>query len=204
MSGKLSWLAWSAVQKGDYAGAQEYGAQARRLTIEQGQRVGEVFATISLAFAARRAGNLDVAEEHLRWLLSSARDQQGDDSAPPYLSMVLLELGLLAEQRGDVAGALKWHGEAFDASREMPPGLAAALEGMAAALVLDGRAELAARLLGAAARVRREYDHPLSTADRGELDRITSAVQLACPDFDACFASGAELTPSEARSYLGT
>ncbi|MBB4911288.1 BTAD domain-containing putative transcriptional regulator [Actinophytocola algeriensis] len=204
VAGRLSWLAWIAVQTTDYAAAQEYASQARRLTIEQGQRVAEVFATISLAFAARRAGNLDVAEEHLRWLLSSARDQQGDESAPPYLPMVLLELGLLAEQRGDTAGALKWHSEAFDVSQDVPPAVAGALEGMAAALTLDGRAELAARFLGAAARVRRESGHPLSTPDRGELDRITSAVQLADPDFDAHFASGAELTPSAARSYLGT
>jgi predicted ATPase/DNA-binding SARP family transcriptional activator len=204
VAGRLSWLAWTAVQTADYAGAQEYGSQARRLTIEQGQRVGEVFATISLAFAARRAGDLDAADEHLRWLLSSAREQQSAGSMPPYLPMVLLELGWLAERRGDAAGALTWHGEAFDVSQDMPPALAAALEGMAAALLLDGRAEPAARLLGAAGRVRRESGHPLSTSDRGELDRVLSAVRLADPGFDAHFASGAELTPDEARAYLGT
>jgi predicted ATPase/DNA-binding SARP family transcriptional activator len=204
VAGRLSWLAWTAVQTADYAGAQEYASQARRLTIEQGQQVGEVFATISLAFAARRAGNLDVAEEHLRWLLSAAREQQSDEASPPYLPMVLIELGLLAEQRGDAAGALKWHGEAFDVSQDTPPGLAAALEGMAAALLLDGRTELAARFLGTAARVRRESGHPLSASDHGELDRITSAVQLAEPEFATHFASGAELTPGAARAYLGT
>ncbi|MFI7677717.1 BTAD domain-containing putative transcriptional regulator [Actinophytocola sp. NPDC049390] len=99
VAGRLSWLAWTAVQTADYAAAQEYAAQARKLTIEQEQRVGEVFATISLAFAARRAGEPDVAEEHLRWLLSTAREQQSDEGNPPYLTMVLVELGLLAEQR---------------------------------------------------------------------------------------------------------
>ncbi|MGB3441948.1 MAG: BTAD domain-containing putative transcriptional regulator [Actinophytocola sp.] len=206
VAGRLSWLAWISVQTADYPAAREYAEQARRLTIEQGQRVGEVFATLSLAFAARRAGDLDVAEEHLRWLLSSARDQQSDDATPPYLPMVLLELGLLAERRGDVTGALAWHGEAFDVCQDqgMAHGVAAVLQGMAAALVLDGRAELAARVLGSAATARRESGHPLPASDRDELDRVTSAVQHADPDFDAHFAAGTEVTPSAARAYLGT
>ncbi len=203
VAGRLSWLAWTAVQTTDYAAAKEYAAQARKLTIEQGQRTGEVFATISLAFAARRGGEPDVAEEHLRWLLSSAREQQSDEGTPPYLTRVLVELGLLAEQRGDAAGALKWHGEAFDIYRDQDAahGMAQALTGMAGALVLDGRAELAARLLGAAATAR--TGQPLFTWDRSELDRVTSTVQLADPQFDHHFASGTELTPQEAVAYLG-
>lgn len=206
VAGRVGWLAWIGVQTGDYPSAIEYGEQARRLTAEQGQRAGEVFATISLAFGARRAGRLDVAEEHLRWLLATAREQRSDDGTPPYLSMVLVELGLLATQRGDVAEALRWHGEGFDVyeSDGAEPGMASALEGMAAALVVSGRADVAARLLGAAAAARSRSGQALSTSERAELDRVTHAVQLAAPDFDALFASGAEITPSAARSYLGT
>jgi predicted ATPase/DNA-binding SARP family transcriptional activator len=203
VAGRLGWLAWTAVQTADYTAAQEYAAQARKLTIEQGQRVSEVFATISLAFAARRDGKLDVAEEHLRWLLSTARGQQSDEGTPPYLTMVLNELGLLAAQRGDVAAALTWHREAFDLylDQDLAHGMAQALTGMAAALALDGRAALAARLLGAAATAR--ADLPLSTVDRSELDRVTSTVQLADPQFDHHFTNGTELTPRDAVAYLG-
>ncbi|MFI7677716.1 hypothetical protein [Actinophytocola sp. NPDC049390] len=79
--------------------------------------------------------------------------------------------------------------------------MAQALTGMAGALVLDDRAAVAAHLLGAAATAR--ADQPLSTADRSELDRVTSTVQLADPQFDHHFARGSELTPQEAVAYLG-
>jgi predicted ATPase/DNA-binding SARP family transcriptional activator len=203
VAGQLSWLAWISVQVGDYLHAHEYAEQAKQLAAELGQRPGEVFATISLAFAARRDGKLDQAEEHLRWLLASARQQQTGDGHPPYLSMVLVELGLLAGQRGDPAAALAWHREGFDVVRDggSVRGMAWALAGTAAALVLDGRAGLAAQLLGAAA-AGQKSGPPLSASDRDELARITAAVQAAEPDFAALFARGGELTPEQARSLL--
>jgi predicted ATPase len=202
VAGRLSWLAWISVQVGDYPRARAHAEQARRLASEQGQRSGEVFATIGLAFAARRDGKLDAAEEHLRWLLASARQRRTGDGHPPHLSMVLVELGLLAGQRGDPAAALACHREGFDVYLEQQSvsGMTWALVGMAAALVQDGRAGLAAQLLGAAGTARRKAGLPLSASDRDEVDRITTAVQAAEPDFAALFARGAELTPEQARS----
>jgi tetratricopeptide (TPR) repeat protein len=204
VAGRLAWLAWISVQVGDYPRAGEYAEQARRLAAEQGYRSGEVFATIGLAFAARRDGKLDPAEEYLRWLLASARQQQTGDGHPPSLSMVLVELGLLAGQRGDPAAALAWHREGFDVYRDQRSvrGMAWALAGMAAALVLDGRPGLAAQLLGAADAAWRKTGQPLSASDRDELARITAAVQAAEPDFAALFARGGKLSPGQARSLL--
>ncbi|MFC0531868.1 BTAD domain-containing putative transcriptional regulator [Phytohabitans kaempferiae] len=208
VAGRLGWLAWIAMQEGDHTRALEYGRQARRLCAEQGQRPGEVFATISLAFAARRAGELDVAEEHLRWLLASARAQQSGEASPLYLTMVLNELGWLAGQRGDADAALSWHGASFDACREggSAQGMAWAVAGMAAALAMDGRAGVAARLLGAADAAWREAGQPHSAGDRDELARTVAAARAAAPDYDALFASGAALTLDQARelAYLGT
>ncbi|MBF9128290.1 winged helix-turn-helix domain-containing protein [Plantactinospora sp. S1510] len=204
VAARLGWLGWISVQVGDYPRAYGYAEQAKRLAAEQGQRSGEVFATISLAFAARRDGRLDPAEEHLRWLLASARQQQSGDANPPYLSMVLVELGLLAAQRGDPAAALAWHREGFDAYRNQGSvrGMAGALEGMAAALVRDGRPQLAAQLLGAADAARQRTGAPLSASERAELAPTTAAVRAAEPDFDALFAGGVGLTPEQARSLL--
>ncbi|WP_188195509.1 BTAD domain-containing putative transcriptional regulator [Nonomuraea sp. SYSU D8015] len=205
VAGRLAWLAWTSVQVGDYPRAREYAEQARRLAAEQGQQAMEVFAAIGLAFAARRDGKLDVAEEHLRWLLASARrQQQGGGGRPPYLSMVLAELGLLAERRGDPAAALARHREGFDVYRDQGSarGMAWALAGMAAALVLDGRPGLAAELLGAADAVQREAALPSSPSERAELARITTVVQAAEPEFAARFARGGELTPEQARALL--
>ncbi|WP_432973015.1 BTAD domain-containing putative transcriptional regulator [Dactylosporangium sp. CA-233914] len=204
VAGRLGWLAWISVQTGDYASACEHGERARRLAAEQEQRAGEVFATISLAFAARRSGRLELAEEHLRWLLAAARQQQSAGSPPPYLSMVLAELGLLAGQRNDPAAALAWHRETFDicGGQGSAAGMAWALVGMADALVLDGRPGLAAQLLGAADATRRRHEQPGPAPDRDEIDRITAAVRAAEPDFAALFARGGELTPEAARSLL--
>ncbi|GAA2578430.1 BTAD domain-containing putative transcriptional regulator [Dactylosporangium fulvum] len=200
VAGRLGWLAWISVQVGDYTHAYEYGEQAKRLTAEQGLRVIEVFATISLAFAARRSGRLDTAEEHLRWLLASARQQQTADNYPPYLSMVLAELGFLAGLRNDPAAALTWHREAFDVCT--PSGMAWALVGMADALVLDGRPGLAAQLLGAADATRQKNGQPMSVSEREEVDRITAAARAAEPGFADLFARGGEHTPEEALSLL--
>ncbi|MGI5147315.1 BTAD domain-containing putative transcriptional regulator [Plantactinospora sp. CA-294935] len=205
VAGRLAWLGWISVQLGDYPGALEHAEQARRLAAEQGQRPGEVFATITLAFAARRHGRLDLADEHLRWLLASGRQQQTGDAHPPYLAMVLTELGRLAGQRGEPAAALAWHREAFDVARdqESVPEMASALEGMADVLLRDGRADLAGQLLGAADAARRESDYQISDFDRAELDRLTAAVRAAAgPDFAALFARGGALGTVQARSLV--
>ncbi|MEU6714586.1 BTAD domain-containing putative transcriptional regulator [Nonomuraea sp. NPDC046802] len=208
VAGRLGWLSWIGVQEADYAPAYEHAEQAKRLAAEQGQRATEVFATIGLAFAARRGGRLDAAEEHLRRLLEAARKQQADGGAPPYLSMVLVELGMLAGQRGDPAAALAWHRESFDMYHDqgVEHGMAWALAGMAVATLLEGRPDTAARLLGAAEAARRRAGQPLSASERDELARITAEVEAAEPGFAALAAGGGELTPEQARSlvYFGT
>jgi len=204
VAGRLGWLAWLSVQAGDYPAAREHADRARRLAAEQGQRAVEVFATISLAFATRRGGDLEVAAEHLRWLLASAREQKTEEGVPPYLSMVLVEQGLLLAHQGDPAAALACHREGFDVFRDqgLTHGMAWALTGMAAAVLADGRPGIAAQLLGAADAAREQADQPVSTSDRAELSAITSTVRDAEPDFAALFAAGRALTATDARSLV--
>uniref|UniRef100_UPI003CCC6940 ATP-binding protein n=1 Tax=Allorhizocola rhizosphaerae TaxID=1872709 RepID=UPI003CCC6940 len=204
VAGRLGWLAWISVQIADYAAALDHAQRAKRLAAEQGVRAVEVFATIGLAFAARRDGRRDLAEEHLRWLLSTARAQTGGEGHPPYLPMVLTELGLLAAQRGDSAGALDLHREAFEVNRDQasPRGMAWALACLGDALTLGGRGSVAAQLLGAADAAWRKSGLSLSTSDSTELARITAAVEAAEPAFADHFARGAQLTPDEAYALL--
>ncbi|NEE00061.1 BTAD domain-containing putative transcriptional regulator [Phytoactinopolyspora halotolerans] len=204
VANRFGWLAWISVQLGDYADAETYAEQGRQLAAQQGERVTEVFVTISLAFAARRAGALDRAEERLLWLLDSARQQQSAGSDPPYLSMVLVELGLLAGLRGDTATALARHREGFDvcAAQGSARGMSWALAAAADPLCQDGRADRAARALGTADAALGDAELPLSASDRDELARITAAVRAAEPDFAAQFARGRELTPEQARPLL--
>jgi predicted ATPase/DNA-binding SARP family transcriptional activator len=201
VAGQLGWLAWLSVAVEDYPKAREYAEQALQLSAKQG-RSGEVFTTLALAYALRRSGRLDEAEERLRWLLRTAREQQTDQGTPPYLGMVLVELGLLAEQRGELEAALTWHGESFEVARESESAaeMGVALAGMAAALAAEGHGDVAAQLLGAAETAR--TGRPMSATEKTELARTRALVEAAARDFAAALARGTELTPDQARSLV--
>jgi predicted ATPase/DNA-binding SARP family transcriptional activator len=200
VAGHLSWLAWIAVQTRDYARARELAGRAYRLAVEQATPAGIVFAEMSLALAARRRGELDLAGAHLTRLA-----ERGRAEAQPalYLPLVLVELGRLAEQRGDPAAALALHGEGFTAARAMgsPRDEVHALEAMASAV---GPAEVAARLLGAAAAARAAAASPAAPADREEIDRVAGrlAAELGRERFEALLTEGGGLSPAEAAATV--
>jgi hypothetical protein len=200
VGGKLSWLAWLAVQTRDYTQGRELAERAYRLAVEQDSPSATVFAELSLGFAARRDGKLDVATAHLTRLAERGR---GEAQPALYLPMVLVELGYAAEQGGDPAAGLALHVEAFDVAAAMAASRDAviALEGMASAV---GSPEVAARLLGAAAAARRATAAPAAPAERDEIDRVTDRVLAALgrERFDELVAEGARLSPGEARAQL--
>lgn len=208
MIGRLGWLGWIAVQLADYGYARECCEQALQIAAEQGLPSAETLPTIGLAFAARRDGKLELAEEHLLRLHGSAQAQRrdADRAYPLYLPMVLVELGLLAEQRDDAASALARHLEAFDIAVEQnaPRDIVWALEGLAAAVSLDGHPALAAELLGVAASARDAAGLPLAPTERDEVGRVIATARAALDDerFDAAFRRGARITPEDARSLV--
>lgn len=200
VAGRLGWLGWIALQQGDYQRAREYAEQSLRLATEQGDRSGQVLGEIVLGFAARKLGDLEVAEAHLRSLAEQASD------GALYLGMVLVELGFATELRGDAAAARALHERAFEAARQLESvrGLAFALEGLAGAVSLAGSNDQAARLLGSAATARESAEVPLSPAESGDVERISARVReaLGSAGFDAAFSAGAGLTPEEARAEV--
>jgi predicted ATPase/DNA-binding SARP family transcriptional activator len=202
---RLAWLGWIAMQLGDYAQAREWCEPAARLAVEQGYRPMQIFARMGLGFAARREGNFDLAETHLRSVLESI--PQATRQGPAlHLSLVLVELGFIAEQHGDAAAALALHLNAFALADKLdaPRDKTVALEGLAGALTLAGRHGYAAQLLGAAATARNSMALPLAPAERGDIDRATARARQALGDdgFGAAFERGGKLTPNEARSVV--
>ncbi|WP_436762889.1 BTAD domain-containing putative transcriptional regulator [Streptosporangium sp. V21-05] len=201
-AGRLSWLGWIALQRGDYARAVQWSERSLRLAVEQGHQAGQTFARMGLAFAARRDGRLDIAETHLRDVLD--RTPPGTEEPPPYLPMVVTELGFVAEQRGDAATALTLHLSAldlvarFDGARDMP----VAVYGLAGALAVAGHHDRAARLLGAGAAARASNSVPLTPMERGDVDRITARIRDALGEerFAAEHGRGTALTPEGIRS----
>ncbi|MER5646843.1 BTAD domain-containing putative transcriptional regulator [Streptosporangium sp. NPDC002524] len=201
-AGRLGWLGWIALQRGDHARAVEWSERSLRLAVEQGHQAGQTFARMGLAFAARRDGRLDIAETHLRDVLD--RTPPGSEEPPPYLPMIVTELGFVAEQRGDAATALTLHLSALDlvarigGARDMP----VAVYGLAGALAVAGHHERAALLLGAGAATRASNSVPLTPMERGDIERITARIRDALGEerFAAEHGRGEALTPEEIRS----
>lgn len=177
-----------ALLDGDHARAERLHHNGRRLAIQHADHRAQEFAEVGLALGARGQGLLDEAEPYLRTWLKWNRRFEAENGA----ALILAELGFIAELRGDHEATLTLHTEGLSAARATgdPRAVALALEGLAGAHHLAGRSELAAQLLGAAARSRTSVRAPLPPAERGDVDRITAAVRTALgePGFAAAFA----------------
>ncbi|MEV6947611.1 BTAD domain-containing putative transcriptional regulator [Streptomyces sp. NPDC051172] len=201
VSARLSGLGRLALLAHDWDRARDLHEQARRSAAEQGYKYGEIHAEMGLALGARRSGDLDAAEVHLRHL----RDGYADVSSLAGDHLVLAELGFVAELRGDADRAEAHHLRGLEVARTLgePRAFALSLEGLAGAAALLGTgpaACCAALLLGAADAARRSVGAPLPTAERTDVDRITHAAGTTLGDaaFTKTFAHGTRLAPEEA------
>ncbi|MCP2258818.1 hypothetical protein LX15_002516 [Streptoalloteichus tenebrarius] len=114
--------------------------------------------------APERHFHAGAVEAQLGWF------QQAD--LDPATTLVLAELGFVAELRGDATAA-------HTPRLGDPRATALALEGLAGAHTLAGDHQRAAVLLGAAAAARDAVAAPLPPAERGDVDRITRAARHA-------------------------
>ncbi|KZB86287.1 BTAD domain-containing putative transcriptional regulator [Amycolatopsis regifaucium] len=174
---KLSWLGRTALLTGDFEGGKEFHERARALAVEHSFKPAEVYAETGLALGARRQGLLDEAEQRLLSILDWHRRVESEAGS----TLVLAELGFIAEQRGDAARAkrLQLDGLAIARHSEDPRAIALGLEGLAGAEAAAGEYHRAARLLGAAAASRESAGAPLPKGERGDVDRITGALVAA-------------------------
>ena len=169
---RLSGLGRIALLHKDFNAAEEFHTRAMHLAASQGNKPAEEFAELGLGLGARRAGNLDKAEHHLRRWLDWLRQLP----AQPGVPLVLAELGFIAEQRGDATGALRLQTDGLAAAEAVgdPRALALAHEGLAGAYSIAGDLERATGLLREAERLRESVGAPLPPAERGDVDRISA------------------------------
>ncbi|WP_059007596.1 BTAD domain-containing putative transcriptional regulator [Streptomyces specialis] len=192
VSYRLSSLGRIALLTGDFARSTEFHERAMRLAAEQSNRFAEEFARVGLGLVARRTGALDEAEAHFEATLAWNRRLAADYGVPFYgLTLLLAELGFVAELRGDAGRASALHREGLAAARALgdPRAVALAHGGLAGAAALAGDAEEAARLLGTAHALRASVGAPLPPAERGDVDRVTARARAALGDdgFTAAF-----------------
>ncbi|WP_207935837.1 tetratricopeptide repeat protein [Actinomadura sp. KC216] len=177
---RLSSLGRIALLTGNLDRSRELHERAMRRAGEQSNRFAEEFARVGLGLAARRAGDLDTASRLFEQSLAWNRRLQADYGVPFYgVTLLLSELGFIAELRGDRAAARSLHLDGLAAATEAgdPRAIALAKEGLAGVAAAEGSHEEAAALLDEAAALRQSVGAPLPPAERGDVDRITAAVR---------------------------
>jgi tetratricopeptide (TPR) repeat protein len=182
---RLSGLGRIALLQKDFDTAEELHTRAMRLAAEQGNKPAEEFAELGLGLGARRAGQLDKAEHHLRRWLDWLRQLP----AQPGVPLVLAELGFIAEQRGDSVAALELQTEGLTAAQAVgdPRALALAYEGLAGAHALAS-----------------ELHSPTSNTAQPERDAADAASGAGEPEREPGNRTGeAEREAVEARRLLG-
>ena len=203
VSARLSGLGRLALLHRDWDRARDLHQRAHRIAVEHGYTYGQIHSEMGLALGARRSGDLDTAENHLRHI----RDGYTHVSSQAGDHLLIAELGFIAELRGDTEQSAVQHLHGLDLARSLdePRALALSLEGLAGVAARHGHeraAECAALLLGAADTARRSVDAPLPPAERGDVDRITAAAQaiLGEPAFTHAFERGARLSIEDAAA----
>ncbi|NUT42357.1 MAG: AfsR/SARP family transcriptional regulator, partial [Thermoactinospora sp.] len=179
---RLSSLGRIALLTADPDRSRDLHERGMRLAAEQSDRFAEEFARVGLGLAARRTGDLDTAERLFGQSLAWNRRLEADYGVPFYgLTLLLAELGFVAELRGDLAAARALHEEGLAAAREAGDRRAVALAtvGLAGVAAAEGDHENAAALLDEAAALRESVGAPLPPAERADVDRISAAVRAS-------------------------
>ncbi|GAA4899701.1 putative ATPase [Stackebrandtia albiflava] len=194
---RLCGLARMALLAGDLPESMRLHRETARLAERFGYRNGVVSAEIGLGLTHRRAGEFPEAERYLHRVLGWGRDAD----FPPITTLMLAELGFVAELRGDADTALRRHAEGLaEAERSGDRrATALALEGTAGARLCGGDARAAAVLLGTASALRESVGAVLPEAERGDVDRISRGAResLGEAGFAAAFAEGRAHAPDD-------
>jgi predicted ATPase/DNA-binding SARP family transcriptional activator len=185
------------------AAAQEGERRARELEL---QNIVVVFMMNEAGLEAWR-GNLGAARKVYREALALNTESGG---FRPQRALILLNLGMIAVEAGELSGASSLFDEAVDLVRDHRDLLdydrwvASAVEGFASIAVGQGEPDAAARLLGAAHAWRQLDDIWLGTGCEQRIhDRTLAAAQaqLSVDDFTSAFTAGTKLTLDEAVEY---
>jgi predicted ATPase/DNA-binding SARP family transcriptional activator len=194
----VRWHLGNAVlARGDIERARAIFETGLTLARQAGHRDIVGYLLVGLGRAAYLRGEAAGAVDFLAEGLAIHEGQRNIQGQGPALQM----LGQIAARQGDLPRALEFLGRSLTARRDAGDrlGVAASLEAMAMAGA-PSAADRAARLLGAAAALRRAIGAPLEPVDRPAHAATMRALnaRLGAADFAAARAAGAALTPEAA------
>jgi tetratricopeptide (TPR) repeat protein len=193
----LLYLGELELAQGNLAPAATYFAEAHAIASGAGNRFNQVHAAKNRGIVAHLQGDYVQAQALLDHSLSLAREVER--GVLPY---ILFELGLVAHAQGQISRAIALLRDTLSGLRDrnLPGGMINALEALAGALAAGGKAEHAARLLGAAEALREVFNvrrHMHRWPDY-ERDVAATRSQLDDATFVAAWSAGRALMFEEA------
>jgi predicted ATPase/DNA-binding SARP family transcriptional activator len=193
-----------AHEQGDYDSARSLLEASLEIFREMGDRHGIAYCLINLGEAAWSQGDYASARSLQEESLEIGRELGNMMGVAQSLG----NLGNVAWSQGDYASARSLQEESLDIKRQLGDrrGIASSLEAFAG---LNGKAikrEKAARLWGAAERLREEIGSPLRPTDQEEQNGAAAAVRAAIGEnaFAAAWAEGRIMTMEQAIEYALT
>jgi tetratricopeptide (TPR) repeat protein len=201
VSNNLNNLGNVAYNRGDYASARSLYEESLEIQRELGDRWGIADTVLNLGNVAYSQGDYASARSLHEESLALKREL-GDKRGS---AMSLNNLGHVAHSQGDYASARPLLEESLLIRRELGdrPGIAYTLESFASLNAKEDNREQAARLWGAAERLREEIGTPLAIDDRDEQDRDVTAVRLVMSQeaFSTSWAEGRAMTMQQAIEH---
>jgi tetratricopeptide (TPR) repeat protein len=166
------------------------------------REIGEQYAIttllVNLGSVALNQCDFELATERTTEGLALARELGDHD----HVALCLNNLGVIAQRRGDLRQAEAFLREALAGAWSLgdPHRCATVLESLAETAVVVGRAERAARLLGAAAMIREKLGTPVDAHDQALQEREMAPAREALGEeqWASAYASGRALSLEQA------
>jgi predicted ATPase/class 3 adenylate cyclase len=197
----LSNLGNAVAEQGDYATARALAEESLALDRQSGDRSGIAISLNNLGDFACEQGDYLGAKSLYTESLAIKREL-GDRGG---VAITLNGLGNVLAEQGDYRGARLLYAESLAIRRQLGDrrGIAYSLEGLAAIVTACGPLH-AARVWGAAERLREEIRAPLPPNERPRYDRRVAAARTALKDdvaFDRAWLAGRSLTLEQATQF---
>jgi len=203
IAGSLSNLGIALHNEGDCARARQLHEESLAIRRELNDSIGITTSLICLGNVARSEQQLDEARSfYEEGVVVQARSGEKDK----YLTAHLITgLGTVAQAQGKLAEARGHLAEGLSLRREIRDkrGIARSLEAVAGFAVASDDPQRAARLFGAAERVRDEIGSIVQAADRDRYDRDLEATRTALDEtaFRQLWSEGAAMSIEESTQY---
>jgi len=197
---RSTWEAFALSMSGDTRETAATAERALRAAAAIGDRMSVAWAALNAGTAAARLGDIEAARAHLE----SARAHSTEPAFPGCHGRATQELANLSLHDGDLDAAWELAHDALDTLVRYGErlGIPASLETVAAVAAKVGMSEMAARLLGASARIHQELGTRRSAL---ELDRQAATLSATrantTESFDGLWTEGRALSADDAVAY---